>query len=746
MASTWKDRLGDRIPATLGEEIDVYEQQCELRKSDKLDEKVFAEIRLRRGAYGQRYDNGHRHDGKGVQDLVYPTRASKGPGVEWDAPGMVRIKIPYDGMTAQQLECMADIAEEYSDGILHVTTRQDIQIHFIHIDDTPDLMRRLAAVGITTREACGNSVRNVTGCPLAGVCKTEAFDTTVATEALFKFLLGHKDAQDFGRKMKISFSGCADEACAMARMHDIGLVAKEQDGKRGFEYYVGGGLGAVPHQAPLLFDFVPEEELLPISQCICRIFGRLGEKKNRSKARIKFLVAKLGIDEFRRLVEEERTTLPHDDRWTAWIPAQEKAPETPLLDAAELNGQARPEGFDHWFKTNVMAQRQAGYTVVKLTMPLGDFTADQARALADIAREYVGETMGLRLTVDQNVVLRWVPAAKLVDLYQALKAAHIASPGADSIVDVTACPGTDTCKLGIASSRGLAGELWERLSAVQYDLDEAVRDLKIKVSGCFNSCGQHHVADIGFYGVTRKRHGYSVPHFQMILGGQMEGNAQSYGLPQFAIPAKRVPEAITRLTGWYGRERDQQEGFQDFIKRQGKPALKDLLKDLTEIAPYEEDADPYTDWHDPREYTTGDIGVGECAGELVETVDFGISEAERLVFEAQLALDTEDGAKAADLALQAMLKAAKALVYTQNIDITDDPQQILSEFQTRLVEPEIFWDKFTGARNANLFIDAMNEPLREGDFQAAHRRVEEATLFIEASHTCKNNMKVVETS
>ncbi|MDA3961556.1 MAG: nitrite/sulfite reductase [Planctomycetota bacterium] len=744
MSASWKNALGDAIPADIGEEIDVYERQCELRRDDNIDEKVFAEVRLRRGAYGQRYDNGHRNDGKQIRDLVFPTKATKGPGVEWDAPGMIRIKIPYGGVTARQLEVMADLAEEYCDAILHVTTRQDIQLHFLHIDDSPDLMRRLAAVGITTREACGNAVRNVTGCPFAGVCKTEAFDTTVATEALWKFLLGHKDAQDFGRKMKISFSGCASEACAMARMHDIGLVAKVQDGKRGFEYYVGGGLGAVPHQAPLLYEFLSEEELLPISQCICRIFGRMGEKKNRSKARIKFLVAKLGIEEFRKLIEEERKTLPHDDRWTDWIGKNEKEPEEALLAAAELNGQTRPDGFDIWFKTNVKPQRQPGFCTVELAMPLGDYTSAQSRALADIARTYVGETMGVRLTVEQNVVLRWIPGAKLIDLFQDLVKAKLASPSAQTIVDVTACPGTDTCKLGIAASRGLAGELRERLAAKQFELDEAVRGLKIKVSGCFNSCGQHHVADIGFYGVTRKRHGFSVPHFQMILGGQMDNNAHSYGLPQFAIPAKRIPEAIDRLTGWYAKEREQSEGFQDFIKRMGKPPLKDLLKDLTEIAPYEEDPTPYTDWHDPREYTTGDIGIGECAGELVETVDFGISEAERLAFEAQIALDAKDADKAAKLAMDAMFSAAKALVYTQNIDITNDRAAIVAEFTSRLVEPQIFWDQYVGAKYADYFRDAVAEPVPAGDLEAAHRRVEEATLFIEASHTCKNGMKVVE--
>src|SRR6185503_1188193 len=261
MTPSWKDHLGDRVPADLAREIEIFENEIALRKQGKIDEKVFAETRLRRGAYGQRYDNGQRNDGLRTQTLAYPSAdLTKGPMTLWDAPGMQRIKIPYGGLTPTQLEALSECAEEYSDGILHVTTRQDIQLHYVHIEDTPSIFRRLAAVGITTREACGNSVRNVTGCPIAGVCKTEAFDITPYAKALTYYLLGHPDTQDFGRKFKIAFSGCAQEACGLARMHDIGLVAVTRPGadgtdQRGFEFYVGGGLGAVPHQALLLDAF-----------------------------------------------------------------------------------------------------------------------------------------------------------------------------------------------------------------------------------------------------------------------------------------------------------------------------------------------------------------------------------------------------------------------------------------------------------------------------------------------------------
>ena len=269
------------------------------------------------------------------------------PNTAWHAPGMVRIKVPFGGLDTTQMETLADMAEEYSDEILHVTTRQDIQLHYVHIEDTIDLQRRLAAVGITTREACGNSVRNVTACPLAGVCNTETFDVTPYSRALSRFLLGHPDAQDFGRKVKIAFSGCRDEACGLVNMHDIGAIGLTRviDGetKRGFEFYVGGGLGAVPHQAKLFDEFISEEELLPLSQAIGRVFARLGEKKNRARARLKFLIAKIGIEEFKRLVLEERVSLPHDDRWTSYLESLSDTDEEPLKPGQSLNGVERPE-------------------------------------------------------------------------------------------------------------------------------------------------------------------------------------------------------------------------------------------------------------------------------------------------------------------------------------------------------------------------------------------------------------------
>src|SRR5262245_25917787 len=742
---TWKEKLADKIPAELGREIDIFEQQMELRKQGKIDEKVFAETRLRRGIYGQRYDNGQRHDGKRLQKLKLSADVIKGPDTLWDAPGMMRIKIPFGGVTPEQLETLADLSEEYADGVAHITTRQDVQFHFVHIDDTPSLMRRLAAVGITSREACGNVVRNVTACPLAGICRDEAFDTTPYAKACSRFLLGHPDTQDFGRKFKIAFSGCQQHPCGLVTMHDMGAIAKRKivDGreKRGFEFYVGGGLGAVPYKAKLFEDFLPEEELLPMAQAISRVFARLGEKRNRARARIKFLIAHLGLEEFRRLVLEERQKLAPDPRWTGYLRAVNQWTEQPLKPGVSLNGHQRPEGFEAWYATNVYKQRQPGYVAATVTLPLGDVSADQLRALADIARRFVKDT--LRTTVEQNILFRWVSEADLPDFYQAIKAIGLGAADAATIVDVTACPGTDTCKLGSASSRGLARELRYRLGEKSLELDAAVKNLRIKVSGCFNSCGQHHIADIGFYGINRNVKGFQVPHFQVILGGKFHDNAGEYGVAIGAVPSKRIPEAVLTITEYYVRQRLKEERFQDFVARIGKKQIKDLLEDLTKIPAHEVDRSYYSDWGDPREFTLADMGIGECAGEVVSQAEFTLAASERELFEAQLLLDAGHSEPAGKAAYASMLRAAQGLVKDQNPSISDDENQIVAEFTQRFYDTQLFWDKYAGGKfaeylfKAKEFIGAGKAP----DADRAVQLLQEAQLFIDAAHACHNKVR-----
>ena len=744
----WKDRLEGRMPPDLAREIEVYETELELKRRGKIDDRLLAETRLRRGVYGQRYDNGQRHDGNQVASLEFPSGdLTKGPNTRWDAPGMQRIKVPFGGVNAAQLETMAELAEEYSTGIAHVTTRQDFQLHYVHVDDTPTLMRRLAAVGITTREACGNSVRNVTACPYAGVCGGEAFDVTPYALALSRFLLGHPDCQDFGRKFKPAFSGCKGEACGLANMHDLGLIAvtRTVDGveQRGFETLIGGGLGAVPHQAKVLDDFLPPEELLPTTQAIARVFARLGEKKNRNRARIKFLIRDLGIERFRELVRAERATLPHDPNWRDFITEALEHEESPLQPPGQPADQPKtgetPPDFNYWMRTNIRPQRQQGYVTVTVALPLGDITAAQLRALADIARRFTRETV--RTTVEQNILLRWIGEADLPRLYAELERAGLHRPGAGTIRDIVSCPGTDTCKLGISSSRGLSAELMVRLEK-DTDLASGAQDLRIKVSGCFNSCGQHHLADLGFYGVSRTLGGYKVPHFQVVLGGQWSENGKSFGLPIVAVPSKRIPEVVARITGRFEAGRLDGETFQAFVVRIGKQEIKAMLEDLTGLPGDGDDRSLFTDWGDAREFSIGDIGIGECAGEVVSQVEFGLSASEREVFEAQLALEAGESTAAGQKALGAMITAASSLIRIEMNPLPESRERIVEEFRARYFDTKKFFDPYAGGKFAQYLFTAHERANGHGDTngnysaEAAHHLIEEAQLFVEAALTC----------
>jgi sulfite reductase (ferredoxin) len=509
------------------------------------------------------------------------------------------------------------------------------------------------------------------------------------------------------------------------------------DGKeqRGFEFYVGGGLGAVPHPAKLFDEFLPVEELLPIMQAVSRVFARLGEKENRSRARLKFLVNKLGIAEFKRLTLEERAKLRADPRWTEYLSDLHRYDETPLKPGSELTESADvPPGFSSWRRDNLRPQRQPGYSAAIVTLPLGDFTPAQGRLMADIARRYTG--CSLRFTADQNILFRWVSNADLPKLYQELAEAGLGAAGAETIRDITACPGTDTCKLGIASSRGLAAELGRRLSVVQDTWSPAAKSLHIKCSGCFNSCGQHHVADLGFLGVSRSINGRRVPHFQLVVGGQWTENAGAYGLAIGAVPAKRVPEAVDRLAEAYVANRRDDESYRAYVQRVGKKVVRALIEDLTQVPSYDEDPSFYTDWGDPREYTIGDMGVGECAGEIVPFVEMGLAASERELFEAQVILDDGDAPGAADRAYRAMLQAARALTREVNANLGEDPDEIVQEFKTHLCDTKLFYDPYAGAKFANYLFSIHGNGLAQTDASRAHQVIEEAQLFVEAAHQC----------
>ena len=697
------------IPADVAREIEIYEIQLDRFQAGQVEEATFTEFRLRRGVYGQRDDRSQ----------------------------MIRVKIPFGGLTAVQLEMLADVAEEFSDNIIHITTRQDVQYHYVDINTTSELMRRLASVDITTKEACGNVVRNVTACPLSGVCQDETFDVTPYSKALSAFLLGHPDAENFGRKFKIAFSGCEEHACGLANMHDIGAVAavKEVDGevKRGFRLYVGGGLGAVPHQAKVFDDFVSAEELLPISQSICRVFTRLGERRNRNKARLKFVIAKYGIEEFRRQVLEDRETLRHDPRWTAYLDNLDAYDESPLKAPTQLNGTTKPEGFEEWYQSNVRLQSQPGYAFVTITLPLGDITADQTRALADISRKYVKDT--IRATVEQNIVLRWVTMTDLPVLYRELKEIGLGDPGAESMVDITACPGTDSCKLGVSSSRGLAAHL--RSHFIETGVQNEIEDFRIKISGCPNSCGQHHIANIGFFGSSKRVGGHIAPVYLVLLGGHMIENASSYGLATGKIHGKYIPEFIEELTGKYVDEKQDDETFTDYVGRLGKVEIKTILSKYDQIPPYEEAPEFYIDTGDTKDYQLK-TGVGECAGEVIALVSMKLEEADRLIYESGLNLEKGEYEDSAALAFDAMIRATDGLLTTVGLQYIDDATTV-NEFRTHFFDPGNFFAGF----GAHLF-KATEEDSSTFDHELAHRRVEEATLFVEESHNVYNRMRIKE--
>src|SRR5262245_12181526 len=480
-----------------------------------------------------------------------------------------------------------------------------------------------------------------------------------------------------------------------------------------------------------------------MAQAISRVFARLGEKRNRARARVKFLIASLGIEKFRQLVLEERQKLSPDPRWTTHLATVNEQVEKPLRPGVSLNGHQRPEGFEAWYATNVYRQRQPGYVAATVTLPLGDVSADQLRTLADIARRFVKDT--LRTTVEQNILFRWLSEADLPEFYQAISAIGLGAADAATIVDVTACPGTDTCKLGIASSRGLARELRYRLGEKSLELDEAVKNLSIKVSGCFNSCGQHHVADIGFYGINRNVKGFQVPHFQVVLGGKFHDNAGEYGMPIAAVPSKRIPEAVLSITEFYLRKRHRDERFQEFVARVGKKEIKELLEDLTKIPAHEVDRSYYSDWGDPREFTLADMGVGEGAGEAVSQAEFTLAASERELFESQLLLDSGRSQEAVKAAYASMVRAAQGLVKAQNPAISEDDEQIIGEFTTRFYDTQLFWDKYAGGKFAEYLFKA-KEFVSAGKIADADRAVQllqEAQLFIDAAHDCHNKTRTV---
>jgi sulfite reductase beta subunit-like hemoprotein len=550
-----------------------------------------------------------------------------------EAVHMLRVKVPQGILTSSQLRAMAGVATSYSRGFGHITTRQNVQLHFVPLEQVEDAMRALAATGLTTREACGNSVRNITACPYAGVSEGEIFDVTPYAEAMTRYFLRHPLSASLPRKFKIAFEGCPEDH-AVAAIHDIGWRARIVNGRRGFRVTVGGGTAILVNSGALLYDFLPVEEMLDVAEAVIRVFHRFGDRKHMQRNRMKFLIKSLGWEEWRRrfdaALQEFRTeggaALPFA---TDAVPVEDApnwpkpAPLTPKMAAAlaetavkgpgivpgSVRLQTLSDAFVRWTRTNVRRQRQAGYACITARLPLGDFTSGQAQVLADLAEAYADGTV--RLSIDQNVIFRWVPKGAVKDFYERLEAAGLAAPDAATIADVTSCPGAETCRLAVTQSRGLGRVLTEHLSA-HPELVDAVPSGDIKISGCPNGCGQHHISAIGFQGSVRKLSGRAVPQYFVLVGGGITDAGAHFGKVVSKVPAHRLTDALDRLVGLYRERREGDESLGAFFRRLSPAIATDALKDLAELRPENTTPDDFIDLGESQAFTP-EVMDGECA-------------------------------------------------------------------------------------------------------------------------------------
>ena len=654
------------IPQEIIEEIETFEDEVARLQSGETPVEMFKPFRLQYGIYGQRQ-----------------------PDVQ-----MVRIKIPFGGLTANQLRRIAELADTYATGVGHVTTRQDIQLHFAPLPQIGTIMRKLAEVDVTTREACANTVRNVTACALAGICPGEVFDVTPYANTVAQHLLRNPLTQSLPRKFKIAFSGCASD-CALTPIHDVGLLAtRNSQGTIGFKMVVGGGLGSTPRVAKLLREFVPMNELIPSIEACIKVFDNLGNRKNRSKARMKFVIDKLGFEEFTRQWKEAYDMLLKSGATTPTLhllPYQDEAPlimPTRSGNGTSSNGNGTGNGtngstdaqssFDVWRKTNVIAQRQAGFLAAVVKLPSGDMTTEQMYALADFAEAYANGN--IRTTINQNMIIRWIPETRIHELYESLASQGLAAPGAEGVEDIVACPGTDTCGLGITSSKGLARALSELFPPGKTPKD--LKGVDVKISGCHNSCAQHHIATIGLHGVGKRIGDHIAPVYELHLGGQVNGTAKIAQLI-VKVPAKNVPAAIQHVLDFYRRNRQDEESLQTFIGRMGKSKLKEELIPHTLLPAFEENSEYYFDWEADEEFSVEDLGPGECAGGALEMIDNRMLEAEQELYHARILAEKHQYGIAINKAYRAVVAGAKAILVTEGMDPNTDADT-LAEFD-RLV-------------------------------------------------------------
>ena len=576
-------------------DIAKFEEMLAGYQAGRIEEDVFRVFRLNNGIYGQRQGGTNQ---------------------------MVRVKVPYGAITADQLDLLADVIDDHSRGWGHITTRQNIQFHFVELAEIPEVMRRMAEVGLTTREACGDTVRNVQGCHLAGACPMEVLDVTPWSEAVYRHFVRNPLSQRLPRKFKINFSGC-DTDCGQAMFNDVGVVAATRtfsDGsvERGFRVYIAGGLGTTPFPALALEEFTPREDLLATIEAVLRVFEQTGNRDNKLRARLKWVVDQLGIDEVRRRVVAIRKLLPASATWPGGVPelvADWGDEPAGLADGVTPTamGQGTPvtlgakSDYDRWVEANVVRGAANGTVSAYAWCELGDVTSAQFRAVAAMVREFDTD---VRVTNRQNLVMRDLTEDQLPALHERLVAANMAMAGAELSRDVVACPGADTCNLAVTQSRGLA-------NAIGAALEEAglaeVGGVRMNISGCTNSCGQHHTADIGFFGAERRAHGQPAPGYQMLLGGYVGQTQVHFGQKALRLPAKNAAEATVRVVRRFAEERQAGERFIDWMHRSGGVnEVASGLKDLDQFPTPDEDPEFYVDYDETGPYAA-EIGESECA-------------------------------------------------------------------------------------------------------------------------------------
>ncbi len=613
MSAGYRSREGNlAMSPAQAAEIDMLVQQIARLDRGELSDDEFKRFRLENGIYGIR----------GTTDRH-----------------MVRVKIRFGRLTARQLETLAGLAEKYTPNKqIHLTTRQDVQFHHVLRRHLPQMLTSLAEAGMTTREACGNTVRNVTACPFSGISPTEVFDVRPYADALSLYFLRNPLNQNLPRKFKFAFEGCPEDH-ARTPIHDFGAVAAIRGAngtsERGFRIYLGGGLGAQPACARLLEEFTPEHLLIPTAEAVLRTFDRYGERRedhaHRMRARLKFLIREWGWERFQTVVLKERAVVVLTRSGGSVIPfnLEEEQPPPGLArfearsgrEALQHMSHGIPEDFDtpdttqekrcsQWLASNVIGQKQMGWVGVIIRAPLGDLTARDLRNIARVAADCCGGR--IQITISQNLLLRWVPVERLKQVHNELYSMGLAHGGAHQIADITRCPGADTCQIAITRSRGLAEALAPLVESDIGDLPE-LRQLSIKISGCMNSCGQHHVADIGFYGASENVHGHDLPKYVVMLGGRTKEGLAEFAVPIAQIPARLVPTATRELLLFYRENKTENELFRDFVDRLGKPRFRTLLAKYQAAPSYEVTRELFRDLGMDDDFQVA-VGTGECAG------------------------------------------------------------------------------------------------------------------------------------